>query len=354
MTVKEIFELRKQGKIEEAYEAIRPMYAVHQGKYTTLCMFWTANDILKKRIKENRFDEAEKIFKALLRVLPNIEDKDGKVLSSILYDAVMLDKESKSFCMLDFVEQLKVEKLSDEDWKDLTPCPSPNGEGNKYTIPSVAQQLLTCAFHELQEQMYGDFMSKKAPLSHDEVLASCLKVMPLLQEAIRRNPRDKHNQRYMAVVYTIMGEREKAIDIYRQLLKRSRDSYLYAELAELTDDLGQKAALYCQAILNQRQEKFRTGYRLELARLLIERDKSAIKREQSDACINSAEREQARQNVKPHAAHELQKCIDTRKAHGYHITRDIEQMLQQVAGIQPTTDAEQLEFYRKMTEKYRN
>ena len=26
MTVKEVFELRKQGKIEETYEAIRPMY----------------------------------------------------------------------------------------------------------------------------------------------------------------------------------------------------------------------------------------------------------------------------------------------------------------------------------------
>lgn len=329
MTVKEIFELRKQGRIEEAYEAIRPMYAVHQGKYTTLCMFWTANDILKKRIKERRLDEAEKIFKALLRVLLNIEDKDGKALSSILYDAVTLDKESKSFCMLDFVEQLKVEKLSDEDWKDLTPCPSPNGEGSKYTIPSVAQQMLTCAFHELQEQMYGDFMTKKAPLSHDEVMASSLKVMPLLQEAMRRNPRDKHNQRYMAVIYTIMGERDKAVDIYHHLLKRSHDSYLYAELAELTDDPGQKAALYCQAIQNQRQEKFRTGYRLELAQLLIERDK-------------------------PRAAHELQKCVATRKALGYHNTRDIELMLQQVAGIQPTTDAEQQDFYRKMTEKYRN
>ena len=62
MTVKEVFELRKQGKIEEAYEAIRPMYAVHQGKYTTLCMFWTANDVLKKRIGERRLDEAEKIL----------------------------------------------------------------------------------------------------------------------------------------------------------------------------------------------------------------------------------------------------------------------------------------------------
>ena len=62
MTVKEVFELRKQGKIEEAYDAIRPMYAVHKGKYTTLCMFWTASDILKKRLTEKKTAEAEKIF----------------------------------------------------------------------------------------------------------------------------------------------------------------------------------------------------------------------------------------------------------------------------------------------------
>lgn len=31
MEVKDIFELRKQGKIEEAYNAIRPMYAAHKG-----------------------------------------------------------------------------------------------------------------------------------------------------------------------------------------------------------------------------------------------------------------------------------------------------------------------------------
>lgn len=76
MTVKEIFELRQQGRIEEAYDAIRPMYAVHKGKYTSLCMFWTAADIFKKRIKEGRTDEARKIFEALKGVLPYIKDND--------------------------------------------------------------------------------------------------------------------------------------------------------------------------------------------------------------------------------------------------------------------------------------
>jgi len=325
MTVKEVFELRKQGKIEEAYEAIRPMYAVHQGKYTTLCMFWTASDILKKRITEKRLDEAGKIFKALLRLLPTIDDKDGKAHSGMLHAAVALDKADRHFSMLDFLEQLKVEELGNEDWKTTT-SPATAGQPS-HPIPSVAQQLLTCAFHELQGQQNGDFMARTSPLSSDELLGNCLKVMPLLQEAMRRNPHDKHNQRYMAVVYSIMGEREKAVNIYRQLLKRCHDSYLYAELAELTDEPGPKAALYCQAIVNQRQEKFRTGYRLALARLLIDRDKAR-------------------------AAYELHKCADTRKVLGYHLTRDMEQMLAQVADAKTVTDAEQRDFYNRMAAKY--
>ncbi len=80
MTVKEVFELRKQGKIEEAYEAIRPMYATHKGKYTTLCMFWTASDILKKRLQEKRVGEAEKIF-AIMPGLPFFGVMNGRLPS---------------------------------------------------------------------------------------------------------------------------------------------------------------------------------------------------------------------------------------------------------------------------------
>ena len=310
MTVKEVFELRKQGRIEEAYETIRPMYAVHQGKYTTLCMFWTASDILKKRIKEKRHDEAEKIFKALLRILPNIDDRDGKARSSILYDALTLDREVKSFSMLDFLSVMKVEQIGDNDWKTIT-VPAVDGTPS-HPIPSVAQQLLTCAFHEIQETPTAD---------------NALKVMPLLQEAVRRHPRDKNNQRYMAVVYRIMGERDKAVAIYRQLLSKYHDSYLYSELAELTDEPGLKAALYCRAIQNQRQEKFCSGYRLELARLLVSRDKAR-------------------------AAYELQKCIATRKASGFGVTLEMQQMLGQLEGVVPVSEAEQRLFYQRMAEKY--
>ena len=308
MTVKDVFELRKQGKIEEAYEAIRPMYAVHQGKYTTLCMFWTASDILKKRIGEKRLAEAEKIFEALQRVLPHIDDQDGKAHAAVLHGAMRLAEAGASVSMLDFVERYGVENLTQADWQGST---SQDG----HALPSTAQRMLTRCFHEVRQ---------KADTSH------ALQVMPLLQEAVRRNPRNKNTQRYMAVVYGILGEREKAADIYRQLLLRHRDSWLYAELAALTDDAGQKAALYCKAIMNQRQEQFRMGYRMELARLLLDRDQQR-------------------------AAYEVQKCIAARKAQGYGdgLTRDIRSMTDRLQGVTPATDAEQQDFYRRMAAKFK-
>ena len=74
MTVQEIFALRKQGKVEEAYEAIRPIYREHKGRFTTLCMFWTAADVFKLRLEQKRVEEAVKIYEALKRLLPRIEE----------------------------------------------------------------------------------------------------------------------------------------------------------------------------------------------------------------------------------------------------------------------------------------
>ena len=98
MNVKDIFDLRKQGRIEEAYEAIRPIYASHKGKYTTLCMFWTATDIFKLRLDQKRLDEAEKIYQALQRVIPSLEDdKEHSAARFMHYAESRLIKESSTF-----------------------------------------------------------------------------------------------------------------------------------------------------------------------------------------------------------------------------------------------------------------
>ena len=312
MTIKEVFDLRKQGRIEEAYEVIRPMYAVHKGKYTTLCMFWVASDIMKKRLQEKQTAEAAKIFEALLRLAPNIDDRDGKVHEALLHGALRLKESVPSFGMLDFMKQYGVDRLTDADWQGSMSVPKEGSNERPHPLPSTAQRIMTHCFHELQQRPDVDRAQT---------------ALPLLQEAMRRQPRDKHTRRYMAVAYHIIGEDQKAVDIYRDLLRCYHDSYLYAELAELTADPGPRAALLCRAIQNQRQEKFCTRYRLALARMLVGRDDNR-------------------------AAYELQRCLATRKAEGHKPTRDILQLQEQLTGAQAVTDADQRDFYRRLTAKY--
>ena len=183
MEVRDVFELRRQGRIEEAYEAIRPMYAAHKGKYTTLCMFWTANDILKKRLLEERREEAVKIFKALLRVAPNIDDKDGRVHTALLFDALRLSEEVWGFRILDFLEQFGVEGLTEADWS--TP-----------PQPCLAQRLLDHAFAEIGKKPTVD---------------NALKAMPLLTETLRRQPDSKQGRTYQDIVKGIIERAEKTL-----------------------------------------------------------------------------------------------------------------------------------------------
>jgi hypothetical protein len=93
MTVKEIFELRREGRVEEAYNAILPMYRVHHGKYTSLAMFWCAVDmmnlLLGKAVGQteeslNALHEAEKIYMSLQRLAPKIYDESGVCHQAVL------------------------------------------------------------------------------------------------------------------------------------------------------------------------------------------------------------------------------------------------------------------------------
>lgn len=92
MTTKEIFELRRNGHIEEAYEAARRMYATDKSTYTAHAMFWTAVDILKVRIGEGRIEEATVIHLALQRLLLNVSDENGWMKDAFEHSGQLLEK----------------------------------------------------------------------------------------------------------------------------------------------------------------------------------------------------------------------------------------------------------------------
>ena len=83
MTVRDVFEMRRQGRIEEAYAAIRLIYKEDKGAYASIAMFWTAYDMLKQRLHEDKVDEAVKICLALERMMPNVPDHDCRAKNAL-------------------------------------------------------------------------------------------------------------------------------------------------------------------------------------------------------------------------------------------------------------------------------
>ena len=96
MNVNEVYELRRQGKIEEAYEIIREIYATDKSGPVAKAMFWTAVDVMKKRVEENRIEEASKIYLALDRLLRNTVDENGWMAQSLKKCQKLLGREQTS------------------------------------------------------------------------------------------------------------------------------------------------------------------------------------------------------------------------------------------------------------------
>jgi len=151
MTVKEIFDLRKQGRIEEAYEAIRPIYREHKGRFTTLCMFWVASDVFKLRLEQGRIEEAEKIYRAMLRLLPTVEDDEQHSAAKFMHYAEgRLIKASEKFRKRYFA--MKKRKGQDLSTPPLAPpligAGNTEGINNPSDIPSELnagqQAVLDC------------------------------------------------------------------------------------------------------------------------------------------------------------------------------------------------------------------
>lgn len=299
MDVKDVFELRRQGRTEDAYAAILPLYAAHKGHYTTIAMFWVGVDMMRLRYQQRRLEEAYKIFKSLMRLYPTMKDTDLKGQSAMMRAAIQVFEHNNSFSMLDFITHWDITRLTEDDWKGT------QHEG--FVTPSTGMRIVGKVFKEVAANPTVDM---------------ALRAAPILAEALKHSPYNRDNQRYKAIIYQIMGKKDKAINIYRHLISRSKKSTLFQELATLIDDERYKIALLCKAITLQRDEKFRQRMRFTLAELLFRQDKAR-------------------------ARYELDKCLEARRQAGYTITWAMQNLAASLSEVNPVSDAAEKAFYRE-------
>ena len=90
MEVKDIFDIRKEGRTEEAYRAICQIYAHHHGPHTNLCMFWCSSDMFKKSAKTHDIEAMRQMLGNMVKIYPEIKDEQGgEGLQSYLLHALV-------------------------------------------------------------------------------------------------------------------------------------------------------------------------------------------------------------------------------------------------------------------------
>ena len=258
--------------------------------------FWDAHKMFQAKLKEGAIDDARRLLYRMTQLYPRITDNDLMGNRAIIHDALGLDKVIVNFNLAYFVPYAI--RLADSAWDGVV--------HNGRVIPSLGQRIT------------NRLMNGIASRPEEYVRG----VMPFFRKALQQNPSNKDNLRHLAQLYVRVKLKSQAIAIYKKLLQRHQDSYLYAELAELTADAQDRVALLCMAIVHQPKESFNMGNRYRLAGLLHLTEPTR-------------------------AAYEIRKSIAARKKAGQPIPADVDRIARIRSEYTPESEAEQKLFYER-------
>lgn len=296
MEVRDVFAMRKDGRYEEAYKAISSLYAFHRGPHTNLCMFWCTHDLFKLRLQQKRVDDARQLLYQLVQLYSQIDDRLAMGNRAIVNAALALDKQIDNFNLIYFMPYFN--RLTETDWQPYVV--------QGHTVPSLGQQVV-------------NHLLKNLPARNAAYIDA---IADIFHKAFVKAPNYKGNLRHLAQMHALVGQNDKAISLYKRMLLRYHDSYLYVELSKLVTDEKLRLALCCMAVVRQRRPEYAARYHLELAvRLKV---------------------------GYPHrAAYELQRYIEIRQHLRQPVSAFAQRMQRALQGVVPVTaGAEQMLYDR--------
>lgn len=256
--------------------------------------FWNSYEQFKREMKAGDTNAARHTLYRMTQLYPHITDNDLMGNKAIIHCALALDRIIVNFNLAYFVPYAM--RLADSDW-----------EGERRAgriVPSLGQRITNRLMSNLRERP-------------DNYIKA---IMPFFRKALQINPSNKDNLRHLAQLYARVALKSQAVKLYKRLLQRYHDSYLYAELADLLPTPQEKIALLTQAIVHQPKEAYRVGYRYRLAQLL--------------------------QMPEPRrASYEIRKRIATRTKAGEPIAGDVDRIARLLQDFEPVTEKEQQAFY---------
>jgi tetratricopeptide (TPR) repeat protein len=272
MTFQEINNLRKQGKLEEAYRLAREaLQNAPDDLWLNRAMGWVLYDLIKRELQTVSDDEEDGIgadsassnlnFGRIQRYFAEYQrlqlpSDDTWIRSQMLRLAAKAQKAGwQGF--LEFVEWWGLEHLTENDWQ-----PYHTDDGRE--LPSLALS----AFYGLG----------RALKSLDRQDSRVGWIYEWLQEAQRRYPNDQWLVRSSALALAKLGRLDEAREAMRQVLrKNSREWWRWKDMAELLETSNPEQAIMCyyRACALERDKTKLVGVYVRLAQLLAQQSRFA-------------------------------------------------------------------------------
>lgn len=254
--VQQAYAQAKAGKGEAAYNTVSAIY--NDGRLPgdqKNAFGWIIYYSLKQQSDDDAKHLVDKRKHRLMQYIKLGLPSPSLLHSLILGEAVRIEKGTPDkFVLHNFFDLWGGSaKLRPEDWEQYR-----NEHG---TSSSLVEKFITAYVKEIVTDGRGpseDFMS-------------------LIDKALESYGNSIDLPRQRAQIYLHYHQKDKAIDLYRKLLRRNATRYyLWAELAALVDDADTRLALTCMALNIKNKEDFIGKIRIYLADQLCDRGEYAL------------------------------------------------------------------------------
>ncbi len=299
------YQLGKEKKYLEAYHVLVPHFEVKEiPSYFEDPCGWTIYRYLKNN--ENSLSSLE-IKKALSYYLDFASCKPSLLHSCIMIQAVNLEKNYENdFKFIEFCKMWKLDSLRNEDYNSAK---GTTGNGKSIEFMSLAEKIATRLYKELKSRHTIDFVNE---------------LFPFFLTVKDKCSQNRFIGLYIAQLYYWQGDKNKAIDEYKHILRTAPEWFIWQNLGDICDDKNIRVSLYCKALTMIGKDEYTGELRLSLANLLLETNKGQ-------------------------AAYEIEQYMTTYKEKGWRISGDVYLLQNKLQGITPSDRAQQ--FYRNNVEK---
>lgn len=303
--VAKAYQLGKDQKYVEAYQVLMPHFEAKEiPVYFEEPCGWTIYRYLKNN--EGKLSSRD-IRKALAFYLTFASCKPSALHSCIMMQAANLEKKHENdFRFIEFCLMWKLESLRDEDFlsgKGTTE------NGKSIEFQSLAENIATRLYKELKSRHTEEFVDK---------------LFPFFETIKEKCPQNRFIRMYIAQLYYWQGNTDKAIEVYKNILRTAPEWFIWKHLGDICEDDKVKISMYCKAMTMMGKDEYIGELRLALANLLLDSNKE-------------------------HAAYEIEQYMKTYKDNNWKISGDVYLLQNKLLGVAPSTQAKQ--FYRNNIDK---